>query len=206
VLSTFIPLSIVWIHDQLINGLNPFLALVIPPFIIVCAIFFYRLLFKNFKKHISFTPDVLFTVGLFCYLILIFIQQIYYGQSAINIHLHDTYFQVSYPKLFFLFSTGFAIFAAIYHWFHRLSGRQMNNSLGYIHFWLTFFGTCFLLWPMHYVPLAGAPRRYYDYSDATVFFRFHHKDIFIFISAFLLLVAQVLFVVNFCNSLFRKKR
>lgn len=205
-LLTFIPFSVVWIHNQFITGLNPFLGIIITPFFIVLAIFFYWLLFKNFKKYISLTPDVLFITGLFCYLILICILQIYYGNSAIDIHLHDTYFLVSYSNLLLLFAIGFLIFAAIYHWFHKLIGKRLNNTLGTIHFWMTFLGTCFLLWPMHYTQPAGMPRRYYDYGNATAFIRLHHEDIFIFVSAFLLLVAQVLFVVNLCNSFFRKMK
>jgi len=206
VLLTLIPLSIIWLHLQFIRGLNPFLGAIITLFILVIAVFIYRLLFKTFKKYISFTPDVLFAIGLFSYLILICILQIYYGNSAIDIYLHDTVFVISYSYPLFFISIGFVMFAAIYHWFSKIFRRQMNNTLGYIHFWITFLSTCFLLLPMQYVQLAGMPRRYYDHTDWRVSNAFYEQNIIISITGSLLLLAQLLFLFNFCNSIFRGKR
>jgi len=118
---------------------------------LLIAILIYRLLIKYFKKYISFTPDVLFAIGLFSYLILIFALQIFYGNSALDIHLHDTYFVMSYSYLFFFATIAFAIFAATYYWFDKIFKTQMNFTLGYIHFWVSFLGTSFLLLPMQYV-------------------------------------------------------
>lgn len=205
-LLTLIPITIFWTHHQFIAGLNPFLAVIMTPIFIVIAIFMYRLLFKTFKKYIDFTPDMLFVMGLTSYLILSFILQTFYTNSALDIHLHDTYFVMprSYPVLFI--SMGFAIFATIYRWFYNIFGTRMNNTLGYIHFWITFLGISFLLLPMHYVGLAGMPRRYYDYNDSLDFNTFYEQNTFISIPGFLLPMAQLLFLFNFCNSIFRVKR
>jgi len=204
-LLTFIPLSIVWIHFQFVAGLNPFLAVIITPFILIMTIFISRLLIKTFKKYISFTSDVLFAIALFSYFILICILQISYGNSAIDIHLHDTYFVVSYSYPLFFVSIGFAIFAATYHWFSKIFTRQMNNTLGYIHFWITFLSASFLLLPMQYIQPLGMPRRYYDYTGSRTFNAFYGQNIFISITTFLLVIGQLLFLFNFCNSIFRRK-
>jgi len=205
-LLTIIPLTIAWIYHQFVTGLNPFLAYILMPLVLIMAIFIYRLLFKTFKKYISFTPDVLFAMGLFSYVILTSILFSHYSNSVIDIHLHDTYFVISQPYPVFFIVVVFAMFAAIYHWFFRISGREMNNTLGYIHFWATFIGTWFFLLPVQYEGLAGMPRRYYDYGDGNYFNTFYDQNHFMSIMALLLLIAQLLFVFNFCNSIFRRSK
>ena len=171
---------------------------------LLIAIFIYRLLIKIFKKYIGFTPDVLFATGLFSYLILICVSQIFYGNSALDIHLHDTYFLMSYSYPLLFVALAFAIFAATYYWFDKIFKRQMNYTLGYIHFWVSFLGTSFLFLSMQYIQLAGMPRRYYDYSDSHSFNAFNSQNTFTSVLTILLVIAQLLFVFNFCYSIFRK--
>jgi cytochrome c oxidase subunit 1 len=204
-LLTFIPLGITWIHHQLVAGLNPFLAVIIMPLILIIATIFYRLIVKFFEKYINFTPDVLFTIGLFSYLILICILQIYYGNSTLDIHLHDAYCVMPYSYPLFFASIGFAISAATYHWFSKIFTRQMNNTLGYIHFWITFICTSLLILSTQYIQNVGTPRRYYDYSNSSIHSLFYEPSIFILTMACLLLIAQLLFLYNFLNSIFKKK-
>ena len=61
------------------------------------------------------------------------------------------------------------MFAGIYHWFPKMYGRYLNNTLAYIHFWVTLIGAYLIFWPMHYEGLAGMPRRYLDYSSWDIF-------------------------------------
>jgi cytochrome c oxidase subunit 1 len=203
-LLAFIPLGITWIDYQLVAGLNPFLGVIITALIIIIPVLIYRFLFKTFKKYISFTPDVLFTIGFFSYLLLICLLQIYYGNSAMDIHLHDTYFVISSYPGFFIF-IGFAICAATYFWFSKIFTRQMNNTLGYIHFWITFLSINFLILPTQYSQFADMPRRYYDYTAASPNNTFYDPNIFISTTTCLLLVAQLLFLYNIFNSIFKKK-
>ena len=195
-----------WTHHQFVTGLNPFLGVIITPLLLLIAFFVYRLLIKIFKKYISFTPDVLFAIGLFSYLILICVLQIFYGNTALDIHLHDTYFVMSYSYPLFFVALAFAIFVATYYWFDKIFKRQMNYTLGYIHFWVSFLGSSFLLLPMQYIQLVGMPRRYYDYSDSNSFNAFNNQNTFISIVTLLLVIAQLLFVFNFCYSIFRKPK
>lgn len=205
-LLTFIPLSIVWLQGQFISGTNPFLAVIIIPLILVIAVFISRRLIKAFKNYIRFTPGVLFAIASCSYVILLFVLQIYYGNSAMDIHLHDTYYIVSYSYLLFFVAIGFAIFAATYHWFSKLFKEELNNTLGYIHFWITFLCISFLLLPIPYFQLTNMPRRYYDYSSPQVYNALHGQSIFILILTSLLAIAQLLFLFNFCNSIFKKKK
>jgi len=205
-LLTIIPLTIAWIYHQFVTGLNPFLAYILMPLVLIMAIFIYRLLFKTFKKYISFTPDVLFAMGLFSYVILTSILFSHYGNSVIDIHLHDTYFVMpnSYPL--FLVAFIFSFFAATYHWFHKIFKKQMNYTLGYTHFWVSFLGISFIVLPLQYAGLAGMPRRYYDYGDSSNFNAFSNQITFVSGLTFLLIIAQLLFVFNFCYSILRKRK
>jgi len=195
-----------WTHHYFVTGLNPFLAIVMTPLMLLIGILIYRLLVRIFRKYISLTPDVLFTIGLFSCLILIFVVQIFFGNSALDIHLHDTYFVMpnSYPL--FVVAFVFAFFAATYHWFHKIFKKQMNYTLGYTHFWVSFLGISYIVLPLQYAGLAGMPRRYYDYGDSSNFNAFSNQITFVSGLTFLLIIAQLLFVFNFCYSILRKRK
>ncbi|MFT3679371.1 MAG: cbb3-type cytochrome c oxidase subunit I [Ferruginibacter sp.] len=206
VLFTFIPITIIWTHHYIVTGLNPFFAVIIIPFMLLAAILIYRLLIKIFKRYISFTPDTLFATGLFSYLFLLCVLKIFYGNSALDIHLHDTYFTMSYFYPLLFAASAFAVFTVVYYWFDKMFRRQMNYTLGYIHFWISFLGINFLLLPAQYIQLVGMPRRYYDYSVSDSSNIFNNQSIFICVLTFLLAGAQLLFVFNFCFSIFRKNQ
>lgn len=193
-------------HHQFVTGLNPFLGFIITPFMLLIAVFTYYLLIKIFKRYISFTPDVLFTIVLFSYLILVCVLQIIYKNSAFDIHLHDTYFVIPYTYPLIFVALAFMIFAATYYWFDKIFKKQLNHTLGYIHFWITFLSTSILLLPIHYIGLIGMPRRYYDYSDSDNFTSFSNQITFISVLTFLLIIAQLLFVFNFCYSIFKRPK
>lgn len=81
----------------------------------------------------------------------------------------------------------------------------MNNVLGYVHFWITFIGAYLIFWPMHYMGLAGVPRRYYDFTPWINFSQFQGLNRFISIIAIVVFAAQFLFLLNFFYSI-RKGR
>ena len=193
-------------HHYFVTGLNPFLAIVMIPLMLLTGILIYRLLVKIFRKYIKLTPDVLFTIGLFSCIILIFVLKIFYGNSAFDIHLHDTYFVMPnfFPLLFV--ALAFSVFAATYHWFDKMFKKQMNYTLGYIHFWVSFLGIKFIVLPIQYAGLAGMPRRYYDYSDASNFDAFSNHITLVSVLTYLLVIAQLLFVFNFFYSIFRSPK
>jgi cytochrome c oxidase subunit 1 len=206
VVFSLIPLTIIWTHHQFITGLNPFLALLIITFISSIAFLIYYFLKKHLKGHISFTPDKFFAIGLISCIILIFELKIANGNSALDIHLHDTYFVISnsYPLSFIALT--FAVIAATYYWCDKVLKKPMNKTLGNIHFWITFLGISAIVLPIQYAGLAGMPRRYYDYSDSSNFNIFSNQITFVSVLTFLLVIAQLLFVFNFCYSILRKTK
>jgi cytochrome c oxidase subunit 1 len=84
------------------------------------------------------------------------------ADSALDVNVHDTYFVVAHFHIVMGMSAIFGMLGGIYHWFPKMYGRMMNSKLGYAHFWLTMICGFGVFFPMHFVGIAGAPRRYYD--------------------------------------------
>jgi cytochrome c oxidase subunit 1 len=98
------------------------------------------------------------------------------------------------------------MFCGIYHWFPKMYGRYMNNTMSFIHFWITFIGAYLIFWPMHYEGLAGMPRRYLDYSGWLSFNQFGGLNRFISTVAMVVFAVQLLFVFNFFYSIFKGRK
>ena len=97
------------------------------------------------------------------------------------------------------------MFAGVYHWFPRMYGRMMDNKLGYLHFWLTIVSVYGVFFPMHFLGLAGVPRRYYDNTAYEGFDAFVNVNEMITIFAMIGGVAQLIFAFNFFYSIYKGK-
>ena len=159
---------LVWAHHMFVTGLNPFLGsffvLLTLLIAVPSAIKVFNWLTTLWRGNIRFTPGMLFAIGFVSLFISGGLTGIFLGNSALDIHLHDTYFVVAHFHIVMGVAGMFGMFAGIYHWFPKMYGRYLNNTLAYIHFWVTMIGAYLIFWPMHYEGLAGMPRRYYDYS------------------------------------------
>jgi cytochrome c oxidase subunit 1 len=103
-------------------------------------------------------------------------------------------------------SAMFGMFAGIYHWFPRMFGKFMNETLGQIHFWGTMIGAYAIFGPMHYQGMAGVPRRYYSFDTFQAFDQFDAMNQFITVAAIVVFFLQILFVINFFYSIYRGKK
>jgi cytochrome c oxidase subunit 1 len=124
----------------------------------------------------------------------------------LDIQMHDSYFVVAHFHLVMGSAAIFGMFAGIYHWFPRMYGRMMNNTLGYFHFWITFICAYLVFFPMHFMGLAGVPRRYYQFTLVEQFDVWIDVNILITVSAIVAGAAQLLFLYNFFVSIFRGKK
>ena len=198
---------IVWGHHMFVTGMNPFLGAVFTfttlLIAIPSAVKVFNYLTTLWKGNIKFSPATLFSIGLVSTFISGGLTGLVLGDSALDINVHDTYFVVGHFHIVMGLSAIFGMFAGVYHWFPKLFGRMMNNKLGSLHFWTTIVSAYGVFFPMHFLGLAGVPRRYYTNSEFPMFDNM--IDINVLISTFAIVAAfgQLLFLYNFVYSALR---
>ncbi|GAA4846985.1 cytochrome c oxidase subunit I [Algivirga pacifica] len=201
---------IVWAHHMFVSGMNPFLGSVFMFLTLIIAVpsavKAFNYITTMFKGNLVFTPAMLFSIGLVSLFISGGLTGIILGNSALDIQLHDTYFVVAHFHLVMGSASFFGMMAGVYHWFPKMFGRMMNEKLGYVHFWFTFIGAYLVFFPMHYVGIAGFPRRYYSYTNFDFTQSFTDLNMFISAAAIFTVSAQLLFMFNFIFSIFKGKK
>lgn len=201
---------LVWAHHMFVTGLNPFLGSVFVLLTLLIAvpsaIKVFNWLTTLWRGNIRFTPATLFAIGFVSLFISGGLTGIFLGNSTIDIHLHDTMFVVAHFHIVMGVASFFGMFAGVYHWFPKMFGRYLNNTLGYIHFWVTMIGAYLIFWPMHYQGLAGIPRRYLDKKGWVSFNQFGDLDKMITIISIIVFAVQLMFVFNFFYSIFKGRK
>ena len=201
---------LVWAHHMFVSGLNPFLGSVFVLLTLLIAvpsaIKVFNWLTTLWRGNIRFTPAMLFGIGFVSLFISGGLTGIWLGNSTIDIHLHDTMFVVAHFHIVMGVASMFGMFAGIYHWFPKMFGRFLNNTLGYLHFWVTIIGAYLIFWPMHYQGLAGIPRRYLDKSIWHSFNQFGDLDKMITVVSIVVFAVQLMFVFNFFYSIFKGRK
>ena len=201
---------IVWGHHMFITGMNPFLGSVFMILTLIIAVpsavKAFNYLATLWRGNLRFTPAMLFSIGLVSFFISGGLTGIYLGNAAMDIQLHDSYFVVAHFHLVMGSAAIFGMFAGIYHWFPKMFGRMMNNTLGYFHFWFTFISAYLVFFPMHFMGLAGVPRRYYQFTLLKEFDVWMDVNKLITVAAILGGIAQLFFLWNFFYSIFKGKK
>jgi cytochrome c oxidase subunit 1 len=203
---------IVWGHHMFVTGMNPFLGSVFVfttlLIAIPSAVKVFNYITTLWRGSLVLTPAMLFAIGLVSTFITGGVTGIILADSALDIAVHDTYFVVAHFHVVMGMSAVFGMFAGVYHWFPKMYGKMMNTRLGYIHFWITIIGAYGVFFPMHFVGLAGAPRRYYDYSVYNEFDKpaadmMMDLNVIITVFAIIASIGQLIFLFNFFYSIFR---
>jgi cytochrome c oxidase subunit 1 len=198
---------LVWAHHMFVSGMNPFLGSIFMFLTLIIAIpssvKAFNYIATLWRGNIIFTPAMLFSIGLVSFFLSGGLTGIILGNSASDIQLHDTYFVVAHFHIVMGSASFFGMLAGVYHWFPKMFGRMMDERLGYIHFWLTFLGVYLIFFPMHYIGIAGFPRRYYSWTGFDAFNSFTDLNQFISIAAIITFLAQFIFIFNFFYSMFK---
>jgi len=196
----------VWGHHMFVSGMNPFSATLfsVPTLIITIPATILTLLLIGtvYGAKMRFTSAALFCLGFISVFISGGISGFFLAQPSIDIYLHATYFVVAHFHFVMAVASLFGVFAGTYFWFPKMTGRMMNETLGKLHFWLTFIGVYAIFMPMHYLGLAGNVRRYSAFVDDYLIPLIPvHK--FITIAALLTGAAQLIFLFNLIWSRFK---
>jgi cytochrome c oxidase subunit 1 len=173
----------------------------VPSVVILTALFL-----SLWGGSIRFSTPMLFALGFLPMFGIGGLTGLPLGLAPTDIHLHDTYYVIGHFHYVVAPGTIFAMFAGIYYWFPKVTGRKMNETLGKIHFWLSFVFINCVFMPMFIQGLAGVSRRLYDggeqYAHAQPVL---HWNLFMSVAAWCLLLAQIPFLINFFMSIRRGK-
>jgi len=201
---------IVWGHHMFITGMNPLLGAVflVTTLIIAVpsAVKTFNYLATLWRGNIRLTNAMMFAIGLVSFFISGGLTGIFLGNATLDIQLHDTYFVVGHFHIVMGCAAIFGMLAGIYHWFPKMFGRLMNKPLGYIHFWFTFISAYLVFFPMHFMGLAGVPRRYYAFTLLPEYGVWFDVNVVMTLAAILGGIAQIVFLYNFFSSIFIGKK
>jgi cytochrome c oxidase subunit 1 len=200
---------IVWGHHMFQSGMNPALgtAFMLTTMVIAVpsAIKTFNWLGTLWGGSIRFTTPMLFALGFVSLFTIGGLSGIFMASTAVDIFIHDTYYIVAHIH-YVVAGIVFGIFAAIYYWFPKMFGRMMNERLGVIHFVLTYVFFNLTFFPMHILGVGGHMRRIANPLQYEFLRPLQGMNTFITISALLLGLVQIVFVVNFIWSLCAGKR
>ncbi|MFZ8927968.1 MAG: cytochrome c oxidase subunit I [Gammaproteobacteria bacterium] len=202
---------IVWAHHMYVSGMNPyfgfFFAFTTLIIAVPTAIKVYNWVLTLWEGNIRLTVPMLFACGFIFTFIHGGLTGIFLGNVTVDLPLSDSYFVIAHFHMVMGVSPVLVLYAAIYHWFPKATGKMFNVTMGKIHFWATFFGTYAIYLPMHYIGLLGVPRRYYaigttDFIPESA----QALNANITLAAIWVALFQVVFLVNIIWSLWKGKK
>jgi cytochrome c oxidase subunit 1 len=197
----------VWGHHMFMSGMSPYTAFAFSIMTMAIgvpsAIKTFNWLGTLMHGRIRFASPMLFAIGFVSLFVTGGISGPFLAQPVLDIQLHDTYFVPAHFHLIMGVASIFGIFAATYYWFPKMFGRMMNESMARWHFWFSFIGTYAIFMPMHYLGMAGMPRRYSQMTEVKYLLDLIPLQKFITYAAFITIAGQLIFVVNLFWSMFK---
>jgi len=201
---------IVWAHHMYVSGMNPYFGFFFATTTLIIAVptalKVYNWVLTLWRGDIHFTVPMLFAIGFIFTFINGGLTGLFLGNVPVDIPLSGTMFVVAHFHMVMAVSPILVVFGAIYHWYPKITGRMLNDTMGRFHFWVTFLGTYAIYYPMHYLGFLGVPRRYYA-MGTTVFMpeSAQQLNVAITIAALVVGAVQVVFLYNLVWSYFKGK-
>ena len=196
---------VVWGHHMFMSGMSPYSAMAFSVLTMTIgvpsAIKTFNWVGTLWGGQIRFTTAMLFALGFVSLFVSGGISGIFLGQPALDLYFHDTYLVVGHFHMIMGVAAIFGMFAGTFYWFPKMFGRMMNETLGKIHFYLTFIGVYAIFTPMHFLGIGGNPRRYADFKEFEFMQHLMPVHTFMTYAAFITIAAQLIFVINLFWSL-----
>ena len=189
----------VWAHHMFVSGMASYLRvpMMITTLLIAVptGIKIFSWLATIWEGKLHFNTPMLFALGFLSMFVIGGLSGVMLGAVPIDIHVSDTYFIVAHIHYVLFGGSVFTIFAGMYYWFPKMTGRMYNERLGKLHFWLVFVGFNLTFFPMHLVGMEGMPRRVADYAP-----KFANLNMFISLASFGLGASTIVFLYNMITS------
>ena len=202
---------VVWAHHMYVSGMNPYFGFFFATTTLIIAvptaIKVYNWVLTLWRGDIHLTVPMLFAIAFIVAFVNGGLTGLFLGNVVVDVPLSDTMFVVAHFHMVMGVAPILVIFGAIYHWYPKITGRMLDETLGRIHFWVTFLGTYAVFFPMHYLGLMGVPRRYHEMGE-TIFNPASAQTLnaFITVAALVVGAAQLIFFFNLFWSLARGRK
>jgi len=202
---------VVWAHHMYVSGMNPYFGFFFATTTLIIAvptaIKVYNWVLTLWRADIHLNVPMLFAIGFIVTFVNGGLTGLFLGNVVVDVPLSGTMFVVAHFHMVMGVAPIMVILGGIYHWYPKISGRMLNETLGKIHFWITFIGAYAIFFPIHYLGLLGVPRRYHELGDAAFIPpSVHTLNAFVTIAALVVGFAQIVFLYNLIWSLFKGER
>ena len=199
---------VVWAHHMYVSGMDPYFGFFFATTTLIIAvptaIKVYNWILTLWRGDIHLTVPMLFALGFIVTFVNGGLTGLFLGNVVVDVPLSDTMFVVAHFHMVMGVAPIMVIFGAIYHWYPKITGRMLGDTLGKLHFWVTFLGAYLIFFPIHYLGLMGVPRRYYSLGETSFIPESAHTlNAFVTVVALVVGAAQLVFLFNLIWSLRR---
>src|ERR671915_482369 len=201
---------VVWAHHMYVSGMHPwfgfFFATTTLIIAVPTAIKVYNCVLTLWRGDIHLNVPMLFALAFIVTFVNGGLTGLFLGNAVVDVPLSDTMFVVAHFHMVMGVAPILVIFGAIYHWYPKITGRMLDDTMGHIHFWVTFVGAYAIYFPMHYLGFLGVPRRYFEMGE-TSFIPESAATLNEFVTVVALIVgfSQLVFLFNLVWSGFKGK-
>ncbi len=190
-----------WAHHMFTTGLTPvtqaFFVLSTMAIAVPTGVKMFNWIFTMIGGSIRLDTPLLFAVGFLSTFLVGGISGVFQAILPIDAQVHDTYWVVAHLHYVLFGGSVFAIFAGMYFWWPKITGRRLGEGLGKVHFWIMFIGFNLTFFPMHILGLMGMPRRIYDYSPDR---GWNTLNLVATVGAFMIAASVLVFLANILVS------